>query len=94
MAVSQGDQTFERFCATVTPSGSIVWAQTTSRKSQKLFIEIFEESSATLTPKDSANNDTDPCAANNALKLSEDYTVKPDSASDMLTITHDGLRTA
>jgi len=90
MAVSQGDQTFERFCATATPSGSIIWAQTTSRKSQKLSVEIFEETSVTLTPKDSADNDIDPCAANNALKLNEDIIVKPDSASDMLTITHDG----
>jgi len=88
LAVSQGDQSFERFCATATPNGSEIWARTTSRISQKLAVEIFEETSVTLNPIGMADGDTDPCAANNALSLNDDYTVKPDSASAHLTLSN------
>jgi len=89
LAVSQGEEKFERFCATATPSGSVIWARTTSRSSQKLAVEIFEDTSVTLTPAKVTEEDIDPCAANNALNLNETYSVKPDSAGAGLIIASD-----
>jgi len=90
MAVSAGRTDFERFCATAAPNGSVIWARTTSQTSQKLSVEIFEDTSVTLSSIELADNDVDPCRANNALKLSKDFTVKPDSASNMLILSQDG----
>jgi len=89
LAVSQGDESFERFCATATLSGFEIWARTTSRISQKLAVEIFEETSVTLSKEDVEDGETDPCAANNALSLSETYQIKPDNADSSLIIASD-----
>jgi hypothetical protein len=89
MAVSQGGQTFERFCATAEPRENTIWAKTTSKASQKLTIEIFEDSSLTLIAAESTGEETDPCSANNALSLTQDYTLKPSEAANGLTLTSD-----
>ena len=91
LAVSQGEQSFERFCAAATPSGSEIWARTTSRTSQKLSVEIFEDTSVTLTAAETIGQDIDPCAANNALNISATYRVKPDTASTGLVIVSDDI---
>ena len=91
LAVSQGEQSFERFCAAATPSGSEIWAQTTSRTSQKLSVEIFEDTSVTLTAAETIDQDIDPCAANNALNISATYRVKPDTGSTGLVIVSDDI---
>ena len=89
MAVSQGDETFERFCATAAPSGSTIWARTTSKSSQKINIDIFEDASVTLSKANITKDEKDPCAANNALNLSEDFAVKPDSSGGGLILVSD-----
>lgn len=90
MAVSQGGESFKRFCATSTPSGSVIWARTTSRASQKLAIDIFDNTSVTLTKTDISDEDIDPCKANNALSLNETYTLKPDNDDTGLILGSDG----
>ncbi|MEP3891765.1 MAG: hypothetical protein ABJN69_15010 [Hellea sp.] len=89
LAVSQGEQTFERFCALAAPSGSTIWARTTSRSSQKLNIDIFEDTSVTLSKANVTEDETDPCEANNALNLSGGLAVKPDSSSNGLILVSD-----
>ena len=89
LAVSQADESFERFCAAAQPSGSVIWARTTSRKSQKLNVEIFEDSSVSLSKAEISEVDIDPCTANNALSLNEAYRVRPDSDAAGLILTSD-----
>ena len=89
MAVSQGGQTFERFCATAESRENTIWAKTASKASQKLTIEIFEDSSLTLIAAESKGEETDPCSANNALSLTQDYTLKPSQTANGLTLTSD-----
>ena len=85
MAVSHGGQTFERFCATAEPRENMIWAKTASKASQKLTIEIFEDSSLTLMAAESTGEETDPCSANNQLSLTQDYTLKPSAKANGLT---------
>lgn len=84
LAVSQGDERFERFCASSTPAGDVIWAKLTSKTSQKLSIDIFEDTSLTIGLSEAGADEFDLCEANNALTLSEDYSIKPNSAEGLL----------
>jgi len=64
-------------------------AKTASKASQKLTIEIFEDSSLTLIAAESKGEETDPCSANNALSLTQGYTLKPSQTANGLTLTSD-----
>ena len=89
LAVSQGNESFERFCASATPSGSVIWAKTTSKKSFKMNVELFEDTSLTLSKADIAKDETDPCASNNALNVNDDYKIKPSSGGNALILVSD-----
>lgn len=84
LAVSQGDERFERFCASADLSADTIWAVSTSNASQKLSIEIFEDTSLTLSPAEAIDNERNLCEANNALSLNEDYTLKPDPSAGLI----------
>lgn len=90
MAVSIGDMSFERFCSSSTPSADFIWVKTTAKQSQKLSIETFEDTSVTFSEAELVDGELDPCAANNALNLSETQTIKPDGASTGLILNSDG----
>lgn len=87
LAISQSNQSFEQFCARAEPSGTEIWARTTSGKSQKLTVEVFEDTSLVLSAVDRIDGELDPCAANEDVNLSEDYTLKPNIKGDGLIIT-------
>lgn len=86
LAVSQGDETYERFCASSEPSSSTIWAKTTSHKSRKLTIEIFEGTSVSLTTANIDKEDIDPCSVNNALNLNGVYKIKSDNLATGFTL--------
>ena len=90
MAVSIGDMSFERFCPSSTPSSDFIWVKTTSKQSQKLSIETFEDTSVTFSEIETSDGEVDPCKANNALSLSKTQTIKPDGASTSLILSSDG----
>ena len=89
MAVSQGGENFERFCTASKPNDAVIWAQTTSKESQKLSFEIFEDTSITLTQLDISAGETDPCGVSNALMLTEAFAVKANESDPLLTLISD-----
>jgi hypothetical protein len=89
LAVSQNLQIFDRFCASAAPSGSLIWAETQSGQSTKIAVEVFEDSSVTLSNAAIAEEDIDHCEANNTLNLGKDYSVSVDGDGSRLTLTAD-----
>jgi len=89
MAVSMGNFSVKRFCATATPSQDFIWARTTEEKSQKFTVETFKDTSVTLNKIAPDDGELDPCTANNALSLTETYAIKPESAGNGLILSSD-----
>jgi len=90
MAVSQDNNSIERFCASTEPSETRIWAETKS--GPKLFsIEIFEDTSLNLNEIESGIDETNLCKANSTLKLGASHTLKPDNNSSHL-ILFDGKK--
>ena len=87
MAVSTGELNVERFCATASPVTDSFWVRTIAQTSEKLSIETFEDTSVTLTKIEADEVEIDPCEANNALSLSDSFTIKPDTVSNWLTLS-------
>jgi len=89
LAVSQGDKNYKRFCAAATPNTSSIWAEAESGEAHFLKLDIFEESSITLTQskKEAKALSSNPCTANNTLKLDDTYSLRPDMPSAHLTLS-------
>jgi len=90
LAVSQGDVNIERFCHSAQPSEGSIWGETITGKAVNLTTEIFEDASLTLTQAETEIDKSNPCEAKEVLKLSPNYTLKPDSDSSRLTLSAEG----
>lgn len=88
LAVSQSNHSFKRFCPSTDPMSTRVWADTT--KGPGVFsIDIFEDTSLTINEAEVQSGETNLCDANNALTLTQDYTLEPDNESAHLTLSND-----
>ena len=92
LAVSQNLQVFERFCASAKPSGAFIWAETEAGQSEKIAVDVFEDSSVTLSESKIAKDDIDICKANDALKLGAGYSIGPDDKGAGLILDDDKNR--
>lgn len=92
LAVSQNLQAFDRFCASTTPSGSLIWAETQAGLPKKIAVNVFEDSSVTLSETAIAKEDIDLCKANDALKLGAGYSISPDDKGTGLILDDDKKR--
>ncbi|WP_026940551.1 hypothetical protein [Hellea balneolensis] len=84
LAVSQGDESFERFCASAELSGDTIWAVSTRKDVQKLTVEIFEDTSLSLSKSEVKIDDNNNCMSNNALHINENFVLKPGSSNGLV----------
>ena len=88
IAVTQSNHSFKRFCPSTDPMHRRIWADTANGPGV-FSIDIFEDTSVTINEAELHSGDTNLCEANNALTLTQDYTLEPDNESAHLTLSND-----
>lgn len=86
IAVSQDNNSFERFCVATEPSGTRIWAKTKSGP-KVFFVEIFEDTSLSINEVDPKGDEMNLCENDSALSLGSNHKLKPDNNSPHLTIS-------
>lgn len=88
LAISQSNQKYERFCNAAKPNNTAIWA-VAAGTSYRLSVEIFDDSSASLSVMDKDSDAPDPCKARSGFELSENSLLRA-ATENSLTLTTEG----
>lgn len=87
LALSQGEYTFKRFCASSAPTSDRIWAETSSGDARVFAADIFEDTSLSFNETDAESDEVNLCDADATLELGAGYILNPDNGSEHLTLS-------